>query len=62
MTEHDLLQRCAALMRNLLENAQFFQSAIELDPFDWGIDGEKIKEEMQQLVEEIELSGQNTPE
>ena len=54
MIEVELLNKCYAVLDKLMENGQFFATAIEFDPDDFSIDGEKIHDEIQSILNEIE--------
>lgn len=49
--EIDLLCWTRDLCNKLLENGQFFTTAIEFNPDDFSIDGEDLRHEMERLLQ-----------
>lgn len=54
MIEVELLNKCHVVLDKLIENGQFFTTAIEFDPDHFSIDGEEIRDEIQSILNEIE--------
>lgn len=54
MIEVELLNKCYVVLDKLMENGQFFTTAIEFNPDDFSIDGEEIRDEIQSILNEIE--------
>lgn len=50
----ELLNKCHAVLDKLMENGQFFPTAIEFNPDDFSIDGEEIRDEILSILNEIE--------